>query len=56
MTTKNPAALMADILWNAYNRETDPTKRRHYGLRYAFWADIRDREMQGDGYKEDLNG
>jgi hypothetical protein len=51
---KNDAEVMADVLWKAYMREIDPTKRRHYGLRYAMWADIRDREMEMTGYSEDL--
>jgi hypothetical protein len=51
---KTTAQIMADVLWMAYLREQDPTKRRHYGLRYAVWADIRDREIQREGYSYDL--
>lgn len=36
------ATVMAAAMWDAYMKETDPQKKRTYGLRYAFWADLRD--------------
>lgn len=42
------AKILADALWAKYMTETDPAKRRHYGMRYAVWADFRDKETEDE--------
>ena len=37
------AKKMADELWERYMKSTEPDKRRIYGLRFTFWASIRER-------------
>ena len=36
---------MAACMWDAYVKEPEPEKRRIYGLRYVFWADLRDSRL-----------
>lgn len=33
----------AEELWGMYVKATEPEKKRIYGLRFVFWADVRDR-------------
>ena len=37
------AVKMADELWHRYMNSPEPSKRRIYGLRYEFWANVREK-------------
>lgn len=37
------AVKMAEELWERYMNSPEPSKRRIYGLRYEFWANVREK-------------
>ena len=41
---KLQADYMASAMWDSYCKATEPDRRRHYALRYEFWASLRDKD------------
>ena len=49
---KTQADYMASVMWESYCKTTEPARKRHYALRYEFWAGLRDKKESNDSPKE----